>query len=257
MMDDSAPYFDPGAIINGIRTYAIWSSRRSELLAQFALPNDSVPRAPIYCMHLERSPVLAYIDQTGDLRRRMNEPKVSVYADAMPFTTPHIAAPLTTSFVLVLEEATAFSRESSGWGGPTSMQESHKPRMMPVGDLDDTQDACADIWGGHTWSSWRYAGEKRLHPEERGLYQLWERSVRVLFFLGRGYLGEAARHAARTNARLLFSAVCGNWTSHSQQELLTDFIDLYVCQRKALSRVRYGGIANRKADDPWTLEVEQ
>jgi hypothetical protein len=86
----------------------------------------------------------------------------------------------------------------------------------------------------------------------------WERDAPDLFFLGYGSLGEAARHAARINARLLFSAVCGTWTSHAQRELRTDLIGLYVYQRKALPLMQYGGAANRNAGNPWPLlEVGQ
>ena len=319
-----APCFDPGAIIDGIRTHHIWSPRfalrRTERLAQLAPRNDPLPRAPgIYRVHLEGSPVLAYIGQTGDLRRRINELSVGVYADAMPFATPHVAAPclwawrqlppnapFTVSFASVSGEASAFwrqgledvalsvdrwerkhwpvqeiawqaffsplanfgkapvgwrlssSRENGRRGGPTlTLEEAHEPSIMPIGDLDSIQDVCADIWGGHVWSPWRYAREASPHPEERGLYRLWERGAPNLFFLGYGSLGEAARHAARTNARLLFSAVCGTWTSHAQRELRTDLIGLYVCQRKSIPLAQYGGIANRNAGSPWPLEVGQ
>ena len=150
------------------------------------------------------------------------------------------------------------SRENGRRGGPTlTLEEAHEPSIMPVGDLDSTQDACAEVWGGHTWSPWRYAREASPHPEERGLYRLWERGAPDLFFLGYGFLGEAARYAARTNARLLFSAICGTWTSHAQRELRTDLIGLYVCQRKSLPLAQYGGIANRNAGSPWPLEVGQ
>jgi hypothetical protein len=323
-MTTSAHRFDPGAIIEGFRTSRIWSPRfalrRTERLAQLAPHNDPLPRAPgIYRVHLERSPVLAYIGQTGDLRRRINELSVGVYADAMPFTTPHVAAPclwawrqipprapFTVSFVSVSDDVSAFwrqgledvalsidrwdrkrlpvqepawrmcysplanfgkapvgwqlssSRESGRQGGPTATQEeAHEPSIMPRGDLDDPQDACAEVWGGYSWSSWQGAREVKMPPEARGLYRLWERDAPDLLFLGYGCLAGAASHAARTNVRLLFSAVAGPWATHALQELRTDLVGLYVCQRKALPVAQYGGSANRHAGNPWPQEVGQ
>ena len=150
------------------------------------------------------------------------------------------------------------SREVGRRGGPTlTQQESHESSIMPVGGLDGTQDASAEVWGGHTWSPWRSASEVKMHPEVRGLYRLADRDTPALFFLGCGYLEEAARNAARRNRCLHFSAVTGNWTFHALQELRTDLIGLYVCQRKALPVAQYGGATNRKAGNPWPLEVRE
>ena len=125
---------------------------------------------------------------------------------------------------------------------------------MPVGDLDDTHDACAEVWGGHCWSPWRDASEVKMPPEASGLYRLAERDAPDLLFLGYGALEDAARKAARMQRHWLFSAVCGTWTTHALQELRTDLIGLYVCQRKALPVAQYGGATNRHAGNPWPLE---
>lgn len=67
---------------------------RTERLERLAHPShDPLPKKPgIYRVHMEGVPVLAYVGQSRDLRRRINELR-GVYGDVMPFTDPHIAAP--------------------------------------------------------------------------------------------------------------------------------------------------------------------
>lgn len=89
-------------IIAGVVTGTIWSPRfplcRAERLASISPKDDPVPRSGgVYCVYLEdleeERPLLAYVGQTGRLRGRLNELANGVFAEQMPFTTPHVAAP--------------------------------------------------------------------------------------------------------------------------------------------------------------------
>ena len=77
---------------------SIWSPRFPvsciERLERLAHPShDPLPKkSGIYRVHLEGVPILAYVGQSKDLQRRVNELR-GVYGDVMPFTDPHIAAP--------------------------------------------------------------------------------------------------------------------------------------------------------------------
>jgi hypothetical protein len=81
-------------ILNG----SLWSQRfpvnRAERLVRLAHPrHDPIPKmSGIYRIHMEGVPILAYVGQSKDLRRRLNELR-GVDEDLMPYTDPHIAGP--------------------------------------------------------------------------------------------------------------------------------------------------------------------
>lgn len=85
-------------LITQILDESLWSVRfplnRTERLAPLAHPrHDPIPKkAGIYRVHMEGVPVLAYVGQSKDLRRRVNELR-GVDDELMPYTDPHIAGP--------------------------------------------------------------------------------------------------------------------------------------------------------------------
>ncbi len=85
-------------MIDQILRGTIWSARfpvnRTERLARLAHPrHDPVPKkSGVYRIHMEGVPILAYVGQSQDLRRRINELR-GIEGDSMPFTDPHIASP--------------------------------------------------------------------------------------------------------------------------------------------------------------------
>src|SRR5579864_168658 len=85
-------------VIEGLPDEILWSPRfpvnRTERLERLAHPrHDPLPKkGGIYRIHMEGVPVLAYVGQSQDIRRRVNELR-GVSGSVMPFTDPHIAGP--------------------------------------------------------------------------------------------------------------------------------------------------------------------
>ena len=83
------------SFINQILRGTLWSSRfpvsRTERIERLAHPShDPLPKKPgIYRINMEGGEPLAYVGQSKDLRRRINELR-GVYDDVMPFPDPPV-----------------------------------------------------------------------------------------------------------------------------------------------------------------------
>lgn len=237
--DDSMPFTTPHVVAT-----SLWAWARTEPYAPLTLSFAEVEANAFWRQGLEDLVIAFERWQRGKQPVQVKPLKTVIYS------------PLANYGKMVPGWLPSSSRVIGERGGPTFVDGPwHAPSIAPVGNLDDQQDAFDVVWGGHAWTVWRPVGEVPIHLEERGLYRLRKRDSPHLWYVGCGQIAAAARDAARTCPDFLFSAALGTWTRSGQEELRTDLLGLYMCQRKRPPLAQYGGDENGTAGSAWPEQV--